>query len=395
MKRRITIITGQHLTANPRVWKEANALVAQGYLVTIYTTWYSPLLLREDKKLIDKAVNYLAAFSLICNWHNCLYVMLARGVKKAANYMYKWFKISSIYQEIYLPGIQMKRILNTPADLFICHQEAGLLLGVLLLKKGKKVAFDFEDWYAEDYPNYFRPVNLLRDNEAHALKYAQYVTCPSDSMSIALQQHYKLDRQVSVVYNSFPSCNIQDNHIQKIPNSLVWFSQTVGPNRGIEAFIKVLKQLDIPVEIHFIGNSTISYGKYLLECLNDTPHKVKIHSLMKHSDMLSFVNQFKYGLALEDSFPLSRDLTITNKILLYLQLNLHVIATSTPGHLELKSSFGDSISYIKTGETSANAELVRSMLISGVNKPAIEMGKYDWKIQEQVITGLAEDALNK
>lgn len=395
MNRRITIITGQHLTANPRVWKEANALACRGYFVTIYTTWYNPLLLTEDKKLIDKAVNYMAAFSLICKWNNCLYVILAKGVKKAANYMYKWFKISSIYQEIYLPGIQLKRILNASADLFICHQEAGLLLGVQLLKKGKKVAFDFEDWYAEDYPNCFRPVHLLRENEVYALKYAEYVTCPSDSMSKALQQYYKLDCQVSVVYNSFPSGNIQDNQIQKIPNSLVWFSQTVGPNRGIEDFMHVLSQLDIPVEIHFIGFSSISYREYLVECLNDTPHKVKIHSLMKHSDMVNFVKQFEYGLALEESFPLSRDLTITNKILLYLQLNLHVIATSSQGHLELKSNFGDSISYIETGRTSANVELIRRILISGVNKPAIEMGKYQWKMQEQVIRDLVEDALNK
>ncbi len=395
MNRRITIITGQHLTANPRVWKEANALASRGYFVTIYTTWYNPLLLTEDKKLIDNAVNYLPSFSLIYSWNNGILVSFARALKKAANYIFKCFNISSIYQEIYLPGIQLKRILNTPADLFICHQEAGLLLGVQLLKKGKKVAFDFEDWYAEDYPNCFRPVKLFRKNEAHALKYAEYVTCPSDSMSKALQQYYKFDRQVSVVYNSFPSGNIQDNHIQKIPNSLVWFSQTVGPNRGIEDFINVLKLLDIPVEIHFIGFSSISYKQYLLECLNDTPHNVKIHSSMKHSDMINFVKQFEYGLALEDSFSLSRNLTVSNKILLYLQLNLHVFATSTKGHLELKSNFGDSISYIEAGKTSANAELIRSMLIRGVNKPAIEMGKYDWKLQEQMITGLVEDALNK
>lgn len=395
MNRRITIITGQHLTANPRVWKEANALASRGYFVTIYTTWYNTLLLTEDKKLIDNVVNYLPSFSLIYSWNNGILVSFARALKKAANYIFKCFNISSIYQEIYLPGIQLKRILNTPADLFICHQEAGLLLGVQLLKKGKKVAFDFEDWYAEDYPNCFRPVKLFRKNEAHALKYAEYVTCPSDSMSIALQQYYKFDRQVSVVYNSFPPGNIQGNQIQRIPNSLVWFSQTIGPNRGIEDFINVLKLLDIPVEIHFIGFSSISYKQYLLECLNDTPHNVKIHSLMNHSDMVNFIKQFEYGLALEESFPLSRDLTITNKILLYLQLNMHVIATSTKGHLELKSNFGDSISYIETGKTSANAELIRNMLIRGMNKTAIEMGKYDWKLQEQMIISLVEDALNK
>jgi hypothetical protein len=111
--------------------------------------------------------------------------------------------------------------------------------------------------------------------------------------------------------------------------------------------------------------------------------------------MVNFVNQFEYGLALEDSFPSNKDLTISNKILLYLQLNLHVIATSTKGHLELKPDFGGSISFIETGKTLANAELIRRILIRGVNKPTIEMGKYQWKMQEQVIRDLVEDALNK
>jgi hypothetical protein len=116
---------------------------------------------------------------------------------------------------------------------------------------------------------------------------------------------------------------------------------------------------------------------------------------MKHSDMLRFVKQFEYGLALEHSFPPSRDLTISNKILLYLQLNLHVIATSTKGHLELKPDFGDSISYIDTEKLSSGAEVFRNLLISHMNERVIDIGKYDWKVQEQKIIGLVEGVLNK
>ena len=269
------------------------------------------------------------------------------------------------------------------------------MLGVQLLKKGKKVAFDFEDWYAEENPHYFRSVDLFRENELYALKHAAYVSCPSTAMSTAVQEYYNLDRQFSVIFNSFPIENIEYRHIQKKPNSLVWFSQTVGPNRGIEDFVNILKLIDIPVEIHFIGFCSSSYTKYLLECLNDTPHKVIIHALMKHSDMLRFVKQFEYGLALEHSFPPSRDLTISNKILLYLQLNLHVIATSTKGHLELKPDFGDCISYIDIEKLVYSAEVIRNLLIRQVNERFIDMGKYDWKMQEQKIIGLVEGVLNK
>jgi len=393
--KRITIVTGQHLTANPRVWKEANTLASHGYFVTIYTTWYNQLLISEDKKLILSPVNYFPSFSLIYSWLNFLLVFCAKGIKKLANYFFRFFNVSSIYQEVYLPRVQLNRILAIPADLFICHQEAGLLLGVQLLKEGKKVAFDFEDWYAEENPHYFRSVDLFRKNELYALKHAAHVSCPSTAMSTAVQDYYNLDRQFSVVFNSFPIENIDDRHIQKKPNSLVWFSQTVGPNRGIEDFVNILKLIDIPAEIHFIGFCSSSYKKYILECLNDTPHKVIIHALMKHSDMLGFVKQFEYGLALEHSFPPSRDLTISNKILLYLQLNLHVIATSTKGHLELKPDFGDCISYIDTEKLAYSAELIRNLLIRQVNERFIDMGKYDWKVQEQKIIGLVEGVLNK
>ncbi|MEO0002267.1 MAG: hypothetical protein RL766_2313, partial [Bacteroidota bacterium] len=120
-----------------------------------------------------------------------------------------------------------------------------------------------------------------------------------------------------------------------------------------------------------------------------------IHGLMKHSDMLRFVKQFEYGLALEHSFPPSRDLTISNKILLYLQLNLHVIATSTKGHMELKPDFSDCISYIDTEKLAYSTEVIRNLLIRHVNERVIEMGKYDWKVQEQKIIGLVEGVLNK
>ena len=395
MTKRITIVTGQHLTANPRVWKEANTLASHGYFVTIYTTWYNQLLISEDKKLILRPVNYFPSFSLIYSWSNFLLVFSAKGIKKLANCFFIFFNISSIYQEVYLPRVQLNRILAIPADLFICHQEAGLLLGVQLLKKGKKVAFDFEDWYAEESFNKFRSVDLFRVNEQYALSYAAYITCPSKAMSKALKDYYKLDRQVSVIFNSFPIENIDDRNIQKKPNSLVWFSQTVGPNRGIEDFVNILKLIDIPVEMHFIGFCSSLYKKYILECLNDTPHKVIIHGLMKHSDMLRFVKQFEYGLALEHSFPPSRDLTISNKILLYLQLNLHVIATSTKGHLELKPDFSDCITYIDTEKLAYSTEVIRNLLIRRENKRVIEMGKYDWKVQEQKIIGLVEGVLNK
>ncbi len=394
MNKTITFVTGQHVSANPRVWKSANLLSSLGYKVNIFTTWYAPKLLEEDLKLLSENIRYQSSFTLIHSWRNFYQVMLAKALKKAANYIYLLFRISSIYQEVYFPGNQLKKILINSTDLFICHQETGLLLGVQLMKMGMPVAFDFEDWYAEDYPNKFRSSGLFKKNEAYALKHALYVTCPSESILHACQAIYNIQQKVDVIYNSFPlpGSNVINN--RKSQSSMVWFSQTIGPNRGIEGFLEIVKCLDLPVELHFIGKVTSEYSSFLLEALKDTPHQLRLHQPMAHVELLNFVGQFPIGLALENHQPPSRNLTITNKILVYLQLNMQVIATDTDGHLELKSTFPESISFINQSDCIESSLIVKNLLTR--EKPSVvnNMKHYDWKVQEDKIKSLVDNALN-
>ena len=165
MGNRVTIITGQHLIFNPRVWKEANALCESGYNVAIFTTWYSSRYRKEDETLLNSSIAYLDSFSLILTAKKSFSIFYARALKKVANLIFIIFRISSVYQLLYLPKRQLKCILRRPSDLFICHQEAGLLIGKELLKLGYKVAFDFEDWYSEDYLKLNRPRKLLQKAE--------------------------------------------------------------------------------------------------------------------------------------------------------------------------------------------------------------------------------------
>ena len=393
MTKRITIVTGQHLTANPRVWKEANTLASHGYFVTIYTTWYNQLLISEDKKLILRPVNYFPSFSLIYSWSNFLLVFSAKGIKKLANYFFIFFNISSIYQEVYLPRVQLNRILAIPADLFICHQEAGLLLGVQLLKKGKKVAFDFEDWYAEESFNKFRSVDLFRVNEQYALSYAAYITCPSKAMSKALKDYYKLDRQVSVIFNSFPLENIINNNKKIYPDSMVWFSQTIGPGRGIEAFLIALNEFTTPVEIHLIGNCSKHFLNHLIEISSKTPHKLFHYPLCKHNQLMLLLQKFSIGLVLEQDYPLNRKYTITNKVLTYLQLNMHVLATLTSGNLELKDRFEDRITFVDLhNPTDVKAKLSNLLASKSINsKKFIFPQEYTWESQEKKLISFVLD----
>jgi hypothetical protein len=392
--KRITIVTGQHLISNPRVWKEANVLAANGYIVSIYTTWHSEKKYQDDLKLIHSSIGYHAGFSLIDNGKNTLLVFIARLMRKLANLSFLMFKIPSIYQEVYMPFLQLRVIAREQTDLFIAHQETGLILGVMLLKMGRKVAFDFEDWYASDYPNKYRPVGLLTTYETMALNSACYVSCPSKSMADAIGFHYNTTKSLSVIYNSFHIDNNKSISTKKIPNSMVWFSQTIGTGRGIEAYMELMKKVSVPVELHFIGYSSLSYIKFLNDLLKGTPHILHVHPPMEHDKMLQFVAQFAFGLALENAYPQSRHLTITNKILVYLQFGLRVIATPTQGHLELQKQFPASITYIQQNDEVNSVEAIDQLLSVTPLQEACDMGQYAWIEQEKNILALVDNAIH-
>jgi hypothetical protein len=288
----------------------------------------------------------------------------------------------------------LRKINEQKFDLFICHQEPGLLLGVQLLKLGARVAFDFEDWYSEDYFNSYRPVSLLKQAEAFALKFGKYVSCPSRSMAIALESKYETIIDINVLYNSFPVKNFLHERVQKIPNSFVWFSQTIGRNRGIESFLSAVQKITIPLNIHFIGNCAPEFKNELFDLVHGTPHKIEIHNLLRHDELMMFLQKFQIGLALDTEISLSRKYTITNKILTYLQLNLHVIASITDGHLELKKDFADQITYIDF-EDRRNIDDILENVLNHQNHPFLKMfpNGYSWETQEKNLSSLVKKSI--
>lgn len=391
---KITIITGQHLVSNPRVWKEANALSQYGYNVSIYSTWYSKDYLISDKKLIVDSVLYLPSISFIKSKQSLFFLLYAKLFKKVANILFILFQLDSIFQIVYLPYYQLKKIKESKPDLYICHQEAGLLLGIKLLKAGYKVAFDFEDWYSEDYLKRDRPLKLLREAELTALQHGEYVTCPSHSMAALLKEKYQVVKPLQVIFNTFPAIIEKNKGENIIPNSFVWFSQVIGPDRGLENFLEAIQGLKTPIQIHLIGSSSLSFQTILLDLIKNTPHQIKFHSMVSHHQLMRMIQKFEVGLALETNCSLSRTYTLTNKILTYLQLNLNVIASDTIGQLELHTDFKESITYVSLNDPIVLARKLQDALLNKNERKLITIPyKYTWEAQQVKILSLVSNSI--
>lgn len=395
----IVIITGQHMVSNPRVWKEANTLASNGYKVTILTTFYDKRKKEQDKQLLHHSIVYKAAINLINGEGTLADVFFGRLCRIASKYVKMIFKIDTAYLLVYRPIKQLKLAIAEHADLYIAHQETGLIIGDQLLKKGEKVAFDFEDWYSRDYVNQLRPIELLRKAETFVFQNAVFYTCPSHSMEAALKNIYKPVNIIEVIYNGFSINESERIALEKKSKfSLVWFSQVIGPGRGLETLMNALLFLPYPVEVHLAGDYADSFAEDLKKRLIGTNHSLIFHSSMKHHELIHFLSGFNIALALENNFPDSRDTTITNKILQYLQSGNKIIATNTKGQMEVAASFPDSVSIVEVNQPEIWARSINK-LIGQTHHRSQEQVKvfnkiYSWEAQEEKLLQIVANAIN-
>ncbi len=394
----IVIITGQHMVANPRVWKEANTLAENGYQVTILTTFYDAAKKEQDKELLHPSIQYKAVVNLIKQEGSVTDVYFSRIWRRLALCIKKIGHIDTAGLILYRLSKQLKLAEAEEADLYIAHQEAGLIIGNELIKKGKKVAFDFEDWYSRDYINELRPVKMLREAESFALLNGLYCACPSKAMAIALTDEYKPAKNIQVIYNGFSieeSKGIVQGNVNK--NSLVWFSQTIGSGRGLETLMSALQSVSQPLEIHLAGECADSYHLSLKKMLTGTDHCLVFHQSMKHKKILHFLSAYNIALALENKHPESRDTTVTNKILQYIQAGNKVLATNTKGQLEIAAAFPDSVCIVEVDQPAQWARAIEELLDRIDNRKDEQLSvfrkQYCWEAQEEKIIALVKESI--
>jgi len=401
--KKICIVSDLHLSSNPRVWKEANTLAAAGYAVTILTMWTSAVKRESDKTFLHHpAIQYKAGLNLIpgeiAAWRRLYYRLRGRLEREVQ----RIFKTNSPWALGYAPGRMANRALHERADLYIAHTEYGIIIGNRLLDKGRRVAFDIEDWYSRDYLVPSRPVKLLEAAERKALTHGVYVTCPSHSMSAAMQATYTGTRAAEVIYNGFP---LAESAVAPPPGSaaapgapsLIWFSQTIGPGRGLETLLEALKLTRTPLEIHLVGECVAGYDTEL-EAAFPKGHRLAIHPAVKHSELPGVIARHRIGLAIEKRQPESRNKTITNKILQYLQAGIQVLATATDGQHEVAAQFPGVVQIVNPDDPATWAAGLEALLRSGPDRESARCTfekKFSWEAQEAKLLELVEKALNQ
>lgn len=367
---KLCIVSEQHISANPRVWKEADLFANNGYEVVIITKFCSKLHKDLDAELlaqINPAVEYKAATNITLGEVSIFKKVYHKLRFKTAALLKKMgvetkHLVSESLDEIY------EAALKVDADLYIAHVECGMYVGKKLIGQGKKVVFDFEDWHSEDYLVPTRPTKYLSMLEDFAVKNGVATYCPSESMAKGIAEKYNAKTVPQVIYNGFP---VTKDFVEQ-PNDkpvLVWFSQTVGPGRGLEKFFKALAEVELPVVVRVIGNCNEEYKKEL-EALFPVfkGHQLELVKPVKHNELHRLLCSCDIGLALEQDYPASRNTTITNKILQYLQAGLKVFATDTLGQKEVAKDIGNAIGLAPNENVAAWPNVLTALIQADIDR---------------------------
>jgi glycosyltransferase involved in cell wall biosynthesis len=330
---RILIISSGNPCRNPRPVKEAETLGRAGYDVTLLTPGISTNLASIDRELTASGPYRHEAVAFRSGVCSVVFRKLKHRLALHAT--------SLGLQSVHALGPAdplMRRANAFNADLTIVHNEIPFWIGCQLLRRGRRVAADFEDWHSEDLlpvDRRNRPLRLLRAVEAELMCRAAYKSTTSAALSQALASRYAGTAPI-VLTNSFPLQSNPRLGEPGTPPAFFWFSQTLGPGRGLEAFIETWTQTTQPSRLVLVGESRSGYERKLFARLPAAfAARVSVQALVTPTQLPSLIAQHDIGLALEQSSIVNRDLTITNKILQYLNAGLAIVATPTAGQCEV------------------------------------------------------------
>ena len=338
---KICLVSSQHVSYNPRLVKEADALVEAGYSVRVVAICRLSWMDREDRKLLKGRSWRLETVNYDPSRRVGLQLWLLSGIRqRTAQWVVSVLGSRMGIAERALGRVypELRRLAaRERADLFLAHNLAALPAASWAAERnGAKLGFDMEDLHSEellDLPEHADERALVASLEKWYLPRCVYLTAASPGIADEVARRYAVPRP-HVILNAFsPSSLTFSRAGERGPLSLFWYSQVIGPGRGLEDAIAAAARLGDKVEIHLQGREYPGYREKLLGLAeaHGIPAALHFHQPSSPDDIVAKAARHDVGLALERREPLNRDLCVVNKIFIYMSAGLAIAASDTRG----------------------------------------------------------------
>lgn len=125
--------------------------------------------------------------------------------------------------------------------------------------------------------------------------------------------------------------------------SVYWFSQTIGPGRGLEHFIKAMGEMSGRVTLSIRGSDFLGYSAELktLAAEVGVADAISFFPSAPPDEMARLAAQHDVGLASELATPPNHAICLSNKIFTYLLAGIPVLLSDTPAQAEISAELGE------------------------------------------------------
>jgi glycosyltransferase involved in cell wall biosynthesis len=256
------------------------------------------------------------------------------------------------------------------ADLYIAHNLGALPAAVKAARKAKvPCSFDAEDFHRGDLgEEMIHLYGLVTALEEKYLPQCAYITAAAPLIATAYERALGMTN-IRVINNVFSRRYIQPVSARNDETlKLFWFSQSIGPERGLELIVSAMGLLPAcNIELHLLGSSTESYRNELREKALRSEH---IHFLdpVAPQDIFPLAAGFDIGMASEVPHCENRDICLTNKLFTYLLAGNCILASNTSAQKKFLTDYpGIGIVY----DHSAAADLAEKLSFFYCNRQAL------------------------
>ena len=406
--RRICIVTTGALGSNPRVVKEAETLHHAGYQVVVIACRNVPWVDPRDEEILRQ---------LDCEVVRLDFVSAPERFR--ARLMQKFWR--AVYTVTRSPfaldrGLGLasasliKAALKRRADLYIAHYPPALPAAAIAARKyGGRYSYDAEDFHpGETFPDarMSSEETLITKVEGRHSEAAAFLTAAAPGIADAYADTYEIDRPTPIL-NAFPKRlgpprAERRGSVEPGP-SVYWFSQTIGPNRGLETVIEAMRIAQTPFHLHLQGTLSPAFNAFLAQSgsAGDLAHRIHLHEPVPASDLHRAMSDFDVGIIGETNHTVSRDVALTNKLFAYLTAGLPALMSDITAHRNIQPELGEAGLLFKQGDPEDLAARIDELFadanrLKGAREAAWQLGQsqFSWETEEQILLKLVDECLS-